>query len=134
MCEGFGKNYMQPHSISNDALQAIRQAKRGRPTGLSALHMGHGTTDDTLGQAQFMRQLLIEGADDEILDLEKLGKYLTRHNKTCIITKAQNDVDAQLGPDEMLELPAGRRLFCRAGRACQFGADEIAWVNDQTAV
>ena len=32
LCEVFGKNYMQPHSISNDALQAIRQAKRGRPT------------------------------------------------------------------------------------------------------
>jgi hypothetical protein len=84
---------MQPHSISNDALQAIRQAKRGRPTGLSGLQMGHGTTEGTLGQAQFMRRLLIEGADDEILDLKKLGQYLTRHNKTCIITKAQNDVN-----------------------------------------
>ena len=129
LCEVFGNNYMQPHSISNDALQAIRRAKRGRPTGLAGIQMGHGTTDDTLGQAQFMRQLLIEGADDEILDLEKLGKYLTRHNKTCIITKAQNDVDAQLRPDEMQALPADGTLFWRQGRACKFGKPEIAWVK-----
>ncbi len=90
LCEAFDKNYMQPHSISNEALQAIRKAKRGRPTGLSGLQMGHGTTEGTLGQAQFMKRLLIEGADDGILDLENLGKYLARHNKTCIITKAQN--------------------------------------------
>jgi hypothetical protein len=35
------------------------------------------------------------------------------------ITAAQNDADAQLGPDEMLELPADGTLFWREGRACQ---------------
>ena len=72
-----------------------------------------------------MKRLLIEGhADDEILDLKKLGQYLTRHNKTCIITKAQNDVDARLRPDEMQALPADGTLFWRQGRACRFGKPE----------
>ncbi len=57
LCEVFGKNYMQPHSISgsNDALalQAIRKAKRGRPTGLSGLQMGHGATEGRSASAVY---------------------------------------------------------------------------------
>ena len=121
------EEYWQPRFISVVAVKAIRDAmlltKGRRPEGPEALQQGHGTRATTLAQSQFLRRLLREG---EVETLEDVGKYLTQNNETCMITKAQNDVDAQLGPDEMLELPAGRRLFCRAGRACKFGQDEIA--------
>jgi hypothetical protein len=104
-----------------------------RPVGPEGLRQGHwhGTTAAHLAQAQFMRRLLREGDVETKIDV---ARYLEHNNETCMITKAQKDVDAQLGPDEMLELPADRTLFCREGRACKFGPDEIAWVNYQKAV
>jgi hypothetical protein len=132
--QALDKEYWQPRFVSVVAVTAIRDAmllNKGRPEGPEALQQGHGTMATTLAQSQFLKRLLRQG---EVETLEDVGKYLTQNNETCMITKAQNDVDVQLGPDEMLELPAGSRLFCRAGRACTFGPDEIAWVNDQTAV
>ena len=128
--QALGDEYWRPKHVSNEALRAIREAMRSNRK--PALQQGHGTTAAHLAQAQFMRRLLRQGDVEDKLDVLR---YLSHNNETYMITAAQNaGAGVQLGPDEMRELQADLTLFWRSGRACKFGADEIAWANAQPDV
>jgi hypothetical protein len=127
--QALGAEYWRPKHVSNEALRAIREAMRSNRK--PALQQGHGTTATHLAQAQFLKRLLRQGDVEAKLDVLR---YLSHNNETCMITAAQNAADVQLGPDEMRELPADLTLFWRSGRACKFGAAEIAWAKAQPEV
>jgi hypothetical protein len=127
----FGDDYWLPEYVSPEALRVFRTAiANGEPLD-GGVHMGHGVRTTTLGRAVAMRRLLIHGDDETMTNM---ALYLSHHNPTCMITKAENAADVQLRDDEMYALPSGGGLFIRkkgSWGGCRFGPAEKAWVHAQ---
>jgi hypothetical protein len=127
----FGKKASwQAQYVSPEALRVLRTAIANGEKLAGLVQLGHGVRRNTVGRATAMRRLLTQGGDET---MEDMARYLSHHDPTCIITKAENDADVQLRDEEMHALPSGGGLFRRSDGygGCRLGRDEQAWVRAQ---
>jgi hypothetical protein len=122
----FGDSYWEVVSISKKAVDAILAVHGGDdPLARADVARGHGV-GWTLSRADALARLF--GADGQVADANSLGVYLSFNNPTCLITKAENNVDAQLRGNEMYAVPSGMGLFRRNGFSLRIGDDEVEWI------
>jgi hypothetical protein len=122
----FGNAYWEVVSISKKAVDAILTAHGGDdPHARADVARGHGV-GWTLSRADALERLF--SADGQVADANSLGVYLSFNNPTCLITKAENSVDAQLRGNEMYAVPSGMGLFRRQGFSFRIGDDEVEWI------